>query len=123
MALCAMPLTGCTQAGMCGQAITPAPRVTVDVSAWVEAHPDTNVRVCAEGDCSTGYDVVAFSVNEPNTPAHDGDSISLTAEAVQGSDQLQSFSTKVRIVHDLCGQKGVWLRMSEHGRLTVSSPK
>jgi predicted small secreted protein len=123
MVLCAMSLTGCTQTGMCGQAITPAPRISVDVSSWVKAHPDTNVRVCAEGNCMTGYNVVTFTVNEPDTPPHDGDSIAITAESVQGSMHVESFGRTVQLVHDQCGQKGIWLRMDGKGRLSVASPE
>jgi hypothetical protein len=123
MALCTMSLTGCTQAGMCGQAITTAPRITVDVSSWVKAHPETNVRVCAEGNCFTGYNIVAFHVNEPDTPPQDGDSIAITAESVQGSVQVESFGKTVRLVHDQCGQEGVWLRMDDKGALSPASPE
>jgi hypothetical protein len=119
--LCAMSLAGCAQVGTCGQAISVAPRITVDVSSWVRSHPDTNVRVCADGDCATGYNVVAFTEAESDPPPRDGDSIAVTAEAVHGSVPVESFKTTVPLVHDRCGQEGVWLRMDDHGRLTASA--
>ncbi|MDR6970772.1 hypothetical protein [Leifsonia shinshuensis] len=123
MALYALTLTGCTQARMCGEEITPAPRITVDVHSWVTAHPETNVRVCAEGSCLTGYNVVAFTMDEPSTLPHDGDSMALTAEAVQGTDAVQSFRTTARLVHNQCGQEGLWLRMDASGRFSTTSPQ
>ena len=119
MALCAISLTGCTQSGRCGEEITSAPRITVDVSAWVEAHPDTNVRVCAEQDCLTGYNVIAFTTRWPDTPAGDGDAIPITAEPVRGSTRVESFRESAHLTHDQCGQQGVWLRLDGKGRLST----
>lgn len=107
---------------MCGQAITPAPRITVDVSSWVTAHPETNVRVCAEGTCLTGYEIVAFTVNGAEAHTDTDQSIAVTAESVHGSSRVQSFGTTAQLVSDQCGQEGVWLRMDSRGRLSVGAP-
>ncbi len=122
MVLCAVSLTGCTQAGMCGQDITPAPRITVDVTSWVKAHPDTDVRVCADGSCMTGDHVVVFTVDGAAIPTGDGRRIAITAESVAASIHVESFSTTVQLVRDSCGQAGVWLRMDGTGRLSTAPP-
>ncbi len=119
---CAVSLVGCTGAGTCRRAITTAPTISVDVTSWVEAHPGTNVRVCADGHCQIGFAVVAITMGEPDTPPRDGDSIAITADPVEGSTAVASFGTTATLVHDRCGQRGVWLRMDDAGRLTASSP-
>ncbi|MGH1550821.1 hypothetical protein ACRAWB_17220 [Leifsonia poae] len=118
----AAALTGCSQAGGCGYDIRVAPLVTVDVKEWVTAHPDTNVRVCVDGDCRAGSGIVAVNAAEPTTPPHDGDRLEITAAPIHGFTAGDPFRTSAPLVHDQCGQEGVWLRMDGTGRLTTIAP-
>lgn len=122
--LCSIALTGCTQVGGCGYEITAAPLVNVDVRGWIKAHPDTNVRVCVDGNCLVGYNVVAVTgSDQTTTPLHDGDGVVLTVEPVQGSTAVETFTQTVRLVHDQCGQVGAWLRLDATGHLSPAPPE
>ncbi|MCI0158843.1 hypothetical protein KNO15_19250 [Leifsonia shinshuensis] len=115
--LLGLALTGCTQAGMCGQDIRPSPLVSVDAKPWIAAHPDTDVRVCAEGNCTDGSSVVATYGALPTTPFHDGDSIEVTVQPIQGSTTVESFTTTARLVDGQCGQWGARLKLDGDGTI------
>lgn len=118
----AVALTGCTQAGGCGYDIRLAPLVSVDVKEWIAVHPDTKVRVCVDGDCRAGSDVVAVHAAEPTAPPRAGDRLEISAEPLHGSVPVESFRTTAPLVHDQCGQEGVWLRMDGTGGLSTIAP-
>lgn len=118
VALCGLTLAGCTPGvGNCGQAIRPAPLISVQVKPWIDAHPETNVRVCADGNCTTGYSTVDVTGQDPATPFHDGDTIEITVEPVQGERGVESFTKTVRLSRDRCGQWGAQLELSSDGRI------
>lgn len=116
--LLALALTGCIRIGTCGQAITPTPEISVGVKPWIAAHPDTNVRVCVEGYCTDGYNVVTTYGAMPATPFHDGDSIEVTVQPIQGSTAIETFTTRARLVDGQCGQWGA--RLTLHGDGTIT---
>ena len=120
-ALCGLALTGCAQVGGCGYAVSVAPLISVDVSAWVAAHPDTSIRLCADGDCRIGDGVVGVHSGTPTTPSRDGDTVRITLEPVHGSTAVDTFATTVRLTHDRCGQQGAWLRMDGEGRVSATA--
>lgn len=121
-ALCGVALTGCTPGvGNCAQAVTPAPLISIDVKQWIRAHPDTNVRACVDGDCTTGYSVVTVAGEDPTTPFHDGDTVEITVEPVRGETAVESFITIVHLVDDTCGQWGASLRLNSDGRISPTT--
>lgn len=111
-------LAGCVRVGTCGQALTPTPQVSVGVKPWITAHPDTNVRVCVEGNCTDGYNVVTTGGAMPATPLHDGDRVEVTVEPIQGSTAIESFTTTARLIQGQCGQWGA--RLTLHGDGTIT---
>jgi hypothetical protein len=116
--LLGLALAGCTQVGTCGQAITPTPQISVDVKPWITAHPDTNVRVCVEGNCTDGYNIVTTYGAIPATPLHDGGSVEVTVEPIQGSTAIESFTKAARLIDGQCGQWGARLTLDGDGTIT-----
>lgn len=116
-ALLALALAGCTQVGTCAQDIRPSPLISVDVKTWVAAHPETNVRVCVGGECTDGYNVISIYGAMPATPFHEGDSVVVTVQPVQGSIALESFTKTARLVDGRCGQWGAQLKLGADGTI------
>lgn len=119
VALCGISLTGCTQAGNCAQAITPAPQISVDVSPWIKAHPETTVRVCVDGNCAAGENEVVVTGQDPKTPLRDGTVGQITVEPMRGSTVVESVTAQALLSADQCGQWSAHLQLSADGSLST----
>lgn len=118
-ALCGLALAGCTpRVGACGQAVTPAPVISVEMRDWIDAHPDTNVRVCVDRNCLIGYSTIQVQGRDPATPLHPGDAVAVVIEPVQGETAVGRFTGTARLVDGPCGQWGAHLRFVADGRIT-----
>ncbi|GIT79023.1 hypothetical protein LLS1_06920 [Leifsonia sp. LS1] len=120
LALVSVGLAGCASPGRCGQAISPQPDIEVDVQPWIDAHPETNVRVCVGGDCTTGYAEVSLYVPLSTPWATTGTSIEVTADAVQGATVTSTTSTTATLRNLGCGQLGARLELDRQGVLRAA---
>ena len=98
-------------------AVTPAPQISVDVKAWVKAHPDTNVRVCVGGNCAAGNSNVVVTGQDPMTPFHHGDTVDVTVDPIRDSTPVGSIQAIARLSDGQCGQWGAHLQLTAGGRV------
>lgn len=115
-------LAGCSTVGGCAGGITVAPRISVDVTRWVAAHPDTDVRVCVEGVCAAGSGDVVVTGQDRTTLPSDHSVEGVMIEPIRGSDVIESFSTTAPLAADQCGQWGAQLRLGADGDISSTHP-
>ncbi|WP_434317533.1 hypothetical protein [Leifsonia sp. P73] len=114
--LLSISLSGCTPtAGNCAADVTP-PRISVCMANWVSAHPDTEVRVCLDGVCSTGDNEVVVTESSFRTPLNDRHTLAFTIEGIRGgSTVVTSVQAETPVTRDHCGQWSAQMQLSTNG--------
>ena len=114
--LLAITLTGCTPTrGDCAAEVT-LPRISVYVVDWISAHPDTQVRVCLDGVCSTGDNQVVVTEPSFRTPLNDRHTLAFTVQGIRGGTTIvNTVQATTPLTRDHCGQWSAQLQLSAKG--------